>query len=224
MSRVLVCYTYAVSYRPLPAWKLAVYSLLPSWTSLIGVAAGALLFIGLHLLWLSVIAGTAFADIWDGALSIAYTNYVVRFLLYISNLSAFGLILNLLCWGLLGWLVFSLGEILARRIREWHQVEESVMINGQQVVRHPLRENFIIRILWQLACIIVFGPLIIAAIPVIKHVMELDSQMFAGQSLNQTLINLLIAVAWLSLLEHCIIVLLRLFSFRTRLTDNPHYQ
>ena len=213
-----------MAYQSIPGWRLIAYSFLPSWTSLTGVILGSLLFIGGHLLLLSVAAGTIFTTVWDGSLSLAYTNYIVRPLLYLFNLGNFGIMMNLLVWGLVGWFVFSLGERATRTVRDWHETEEDILVSGRQVIHHPLRQDFIVRTMWQLACVAGFTLLAVQAPSILSRVLGIDRQIFAGQPASAMLTGLMEAVLLCSLLGHCIIVLLRLYSFRTRLTDTPHYQ
>ncbi len=189
-----------------------------------GTLLGSLLFIGGHLLLLSLAAGTIFTTLWDGSLSLAYTNYIVQPLLHVFNLGNFGITMNLLIWGLVGWFIFSLGERATRTLRDWHEAEDDVLINGRQIIQHPLREVFIIRTMWQLACIAGFTLLAIQAPLILSYVLAIDRGIFAGQPAATTAIGLGKAVLLCSLLGHCIIVLLRLYSFRTRLTDTPHYE
>lgn len=207
-----------------PAWKLIIYSLLPSWTSFLGVLSGAILFIAGHLLMLSLAAGTIFTNLWGGSLSLAYTNFVVQPLLYVFSLGNFGVAMNIIIWGLLGWFIFSIGEVIARTIREWRESEDDIVLNGHLIVQDPMHVDFMIRTLWQLACVAGFILFAIQAPSIFDHVLAIDNEMFVGQPFTKTLVGFAQAVLLCMLLEHCIIVLLRLYSFRTRLTETPRYR
>lgn len=185
---------------------------------------GAGIFMLGHIVLLSLSAGTAFGNVLDGAAAITYTNYFVGPLLYFFNLGVLGIVINFLMWGLIGWLLFSLGQRLATAFREWRQVEDGIQINGNQIIRHPLRRSYFVRITWQLLCIAAFILLLYLSPTVLQRIFVIDQALFSGLTIKQAAFDIAKAVLLFSTLEYGTIVLLRLYSLRTRLTSKTLYQ
>jgi len=179
--------------------------------------------VAIHMLLISVITGTAFENVWDGSVSIAYTNYVVRPLLYVFNLGIVGVILNYAAWGFLGWALFWIGQRITSGIRNWRSAEDDVMLTERGIVQHPLRESFIVRVTWQLGCIALFAILLVQMPGIIHTVSTIDHMLFDGMPFGEAVGQFLKAVVIIMVVEHIVVVLLRLYTFRTRLTDSPRY-
>ena len=203
--------------------QLTLRSLEPTATSVVGCLLIGIAIVALHLLALSLNYGTILPTIFDGQWATAYTNHIVQPIETAINNQFLSSIVNLVLWGILGLVIYTIIEHVGRDMREWRETEENIQITGQAIVQHPLREMYLLRMLWRLAVGILFVSFLVLAHPTIGKLFKVDNQLFVGQLSLQILPKLLAAMLVWAILTHVTMVLLRLYLFRTRLGTDHLY-
>lgn len=199
------------------ASRMFLRTLQPSWLSILASIPVAIVLIVIQLLSLSLSTGTAFTNLFNGDLAVSYTTYVVTPMIRLINLNAVGITSNILAWGITGWLLLSLAELGVKSYREWREIENSTQITDGRIINHPMRRTYITRLFWRLGCIGGFILLILKARPVLDQITAINKQLLEGQDLQTGIPLFLTAVFLWMFLEYAVVVLLRLYTFRTRL-------
>ena len=193
-------------------------SLLPSSTSGLLCACFSIILIAVHCLLLSVSAGTALPDLFDGQWATAYTNTVVRPIdVLFANLT-FNSVLTMLMWGAAGLAVYSVGEFLIHLYRDGREAAHDVQLAGRYIIRHPVRREFFVRLIWRASVLLVALALFVAVHPLPERLLAVDGKLIVGAfSLAASAWRLAFAIVAWTVLAHCFVVFLRLFLMRTRL-------
>jgi len=193
-------------------------SLLPSSISGLLCACFSIMLIAVHCLLLSISAGTALPELLDGQWATFYTNNVVQPIdVLFANLT-FNSVLSILLWGAAGLVVYSVGEFAFHLYRDGREAGRDVQFAGQQIVQHPARREYMIRVIWRASVLLVALALVVAVHPVPENLLATDARLIAGAfSLAASARRLVFAIICWTVLAHCFVVFLRLFSMRTRL-------
>lgn len=196
----------------------------PSATSVFGCLFGAVIFVGLHMLMVSLHYGTILPNLFNGELSITYTNYVVGPILRFINLGASGTIFNAIIWGLFGWFLVLFLHFITRSINEWRRSETDIRVNRDYVIiNHPLRNSFLQRSAWRLLIVLVFIAFLMISQPIMHDLLLLDEKLINGIATTAPLTDVLKSVLGWALFGYICVVLLRLYTFRTRLFSEILY-
>ena len=189
-----------------------------------GCFVASIFIVLVHGLSVSLHYGTILPNLFDGDLATSYTNYVVGPVLRFLNLQAFAKTFNIVLFGLVGWFLVLLWNFVVHNYGDWKRADKDIQINrSNAVIKHPLRESFIERSAWRLAVLAAFIALLVVTRPAIHWLFKIDGQVIAGVSAGQTAKDLILAVLTWAIFAHLVIVLLRLYLFRTRLLGEIIY-
>lgn len=198
--------------------RLLLRAMLPSIASLVGSFFILIMIMAVHVLLLSVQAGTLWSEIYDGYFSIFYTNILVQPLLTLFHSSAVGVLASALIWSLAGGILYALIEWGVYSVRNLRTAEHNIQYAGQTYIEHPLQRNFVIRAVIRLFIGIGLVGLVVITMSYFHFLSNVDHNILLGtaptvQALKQIGESLAIGVGLL----HAFTVLLRLYNFRTRL-------
>ncbi len=193
-------------------------SLLPSAMSSLLCLCFSILFIGVHLLLLSLNIGTALPQFFDGQWGIMYTNNIVQPLETLFNNLAFNNVLVIILWGIAGLGTYFLVEYVIHMQSGWHHAENDIQIVGGKIIYHPARRSFITTVLWRNCILIVFVAIFIFAQVPLQRLLGTDPELVVGGlSLVASVRRLTLELVGWTLFAHSVVVFLRLFLMRTRL-------
>jgi hypothetical protein len=202
---------------------LILRSLYPSAISGVLCFCFSVVVVGIHLVLLSLTAGTSLPTLFDGQWGIAYTNYVVGPLERVTNNLTVNNVLVIVLWGVVGLGVYVIFEFIGQFFSDWRHAEHDIEISGEgRVVLHPARRTFFTTILWRMSvlCFAVIG--FIAVQPLIEQVFKAGPRIVLGTlPTAQVFFELCLSVAIWMCLAHGVVVILRLFLMRTRLFGDP---
>ncbi|HSX07476.1 MAG TPA: hypothetical protein VLG11_01130 [Candidatus Saccharimonadales bacterium] len=198
--------------------RLLLRAMLPSIAGLIGSFFILIMIMAVHVLLLSVQAGTLWSEIYDGYFSIFYTNVLVQPLLTLFHSSVVGVLASALVWSLAGGILYALVEWGVYSVRNFRAAERNIQYAGKVYVEHPLQRNFLIRAVIRLFIGLGLVALVVVALPYLQFLSNVDHSILLGTAATAQVVAqigeaLLIGIGLL----HAFIVLLRLYNFRTRL-------
>ena len=168
--------------------------------------------------------GTVLPNFFGGELATFYTNAIVQPIETLLNSTAWSNGAIILLWGLFGVTVYSVFEVAIRAYEGWHEARSDIqMVSENVIVRHPLEHSFITHSLWRLGVSVVSFLFVIAVQPVVQHTFRIMHDLVTAASPGMAVRQLAFAVgAWMVIL-HVAIVLLRLYTLRTRLFGDRSY-
>ena len=185
------------------------------------VASG--LIIAGHIIYISLRAGTIWPSYINGSFATYYTNHVVQPLLTFFNSGTTGVVESIVFWAVVGSLIFELLEFVWRLLKNVYKTESRVQVVDNKIVKHPEQRSLIVHAVWRLVFGIVIVGLIYLAIPLGRYALHLDYDVSSGVGLITTLYDLgKSLICWL-LIINLSIILLRFYTFRTRLLGDTLY-
>jgi hypothetical protein len=199
--------------------SLLLRSLLPSDVSATLCVLFGSCFIGLHLLLLSLNAGTFLPTVMNGEWGLLYTNHVVQPLETVLNNLTFSNMLVICLWGVAGLAVYFLVEYSVRLGGAWSHVRNDIQItNTGQIVRHPMQGSFFRVVAWRMSVLVVGTVLFILAQSTLQRLLAADSYVVLGRlSVHAAVFKLSLELLGWAVFAHGVVVFLRLFLMRTRL-------
>lgn len=200
--------------------RLFLRTLTPSLSSLAGSLALMVFVVGFHLLLLSNQSELFLPHVAGENNDQLALVYETNFLGPLNNLfgsSFLGVASTALIWGLTGWLVYALIDFIINSWQDWRRSDTDIAHPGKdQIVRHPMQEQTIIRILWRFLIGIVAVSMLLVLHQVVSNLFQHDVLLLRADNGIEMLKHLIILiVGWLSVF-HVYVVLFRLFVFRTR--------
>lgn len=127
-----------------------------------------------------------------------------------------GVVSTAFVWGLAGWVVYALLDFMVSSLQEWRRSDTDISVSEGSVVRHPLHNQVVIRVLWRfLLGVIAIGGLI-ALQPLISELFRQDVEFLKASTATDMLKHLGIVFAGWFIVLHFYVVIFRLFVFRTR--------
>jgi hypothetical protein len=201
---------------------------MPSVASLVGSFVLALLFIGIHLLFLSMNPDLVLPHFFRGVNTQLIDTYDTSFLQPLNDAfrnSTLSTLTTALVWGVVGLVIYSVLDFLVTTIKDYKQSGEEVTMPGQknQLVKHPLRRSFFVRLIWRFfigMLVIMFTALVL---PYVGKLFSQDIMLLRSDEGIDALKHLGIALGGWLLVFHIYVVLLRLFTQRTRVTGEIIY-
>lgn len=171
-----------------------------------------------HVVLLSLSVGTSLPGILDGQWSIAYTESVVRPLSAFFANNVLNKILVASLWGIVGLGVYMGFEYAIHTYNTAKETQRQVALNtGSQWQRSPLQGYFIQAVLWRLGVIVAAVLFLAAMQPLLRFALDTAPKAVVSQNLAADSLQLIgAALVWM-LLFHGLVVLLRLYTMRTRL-------
>lgn len=199
-------------------------SLMPSTTSAIACVTAGILLTTFGVVMSSVNYGTLLPNIFDGYSATQYTNNVVQPITAVVSSQAWNGTLVIAMWSFFGLILYSLIAASIKLYQDWRNAAHNVQIMSDNVlVRHPLEKSFLLQGIWRLA----IGMLIAVALVLIQglaqrtlttlHQLIIDTTALAAFKQIGSLL-----VMWI-FASHSIVVLLRLYTLRTRLFGDLLY-
>jgi hypothetical protein len=195
-------------------------TLLPSMGSIAGSMVVILLIVGFHLLLLSnnadlflpYVAGRS-----DDQLAEIYESNILGPLNNIFGSGLLGAVSTAFVWGLIGLIIYTLFDFLIASLQEWRRSDSDIAMSEQgKIIRHPLHNQAVIRILWRFLLGVIAIAGIIALRPMILNLFAHDVAFLKAASAVEMLKHLGVVIAGWLLILHLYVVLFRLFMFRTR--------
>ena len=204
--------------EPHRSTRLIGRTLLPSATSLVLDICFSLVLVGMHVTLLALHAGPAVTGFLGTTWATNYADTIVRPLERTLSGLTFNTIATALVWAIVGMVVYFGLDFAAHAFANWRAAQKDVKFSGQTLVAHPARRSFFMAALWRLGILTLAILLLVAAQPLIQHLLNIDSHLMPGDlSSGKAVGNVMFAfVSWV-VLEHCFVVILRLFLLRTRL-------
>lgn len=172
----------------------------------------------IHAVLLSINFGTTLPGVLDGQWSIAYTENIVQPL---SSFFANGTLNKLLVavlWGVIGLAVYMGFEYGIHAYRTMKETQGQVALNAYgSYEERPMQQYFWRAVLWRIGMIAAALVYFVAVQPLLNHALGVAPQIILSRNLAQDAPQALIAVLIWALFCHGCVVLLRLYTMRTRL-------
>ncbi len=196
---------------------------MPTAASVAGGFAFAVIIMGLHLLVLSgdpslvVSPLTGRGSRPDDQVIKSYQSVVQNPLDKVFGNDKVGVLSTMLVWGAIGWAVYALIDFAMTTSRDFRRDAEEVTVpDFNEVIRHPLHNQLVIRLLWRFFMGLVLIVMTAAFRPLFSHLLQQDVQLLQSESILHMLKALtIIIVGWIALI-HLYVILFRLFVLRTR--------
>jgi hypothetical protein len=207
------------SQRRGPVW-LVFHTLSPSAASLVTSLVLVVLLVGFHLLLLSQDADLLlphFAGTFNDQLAQEYAINILGPLDRAFGNSIFGTLSTALVWGFLGWAIYAVADFIIINVKDLRESERDItMPLKSQVIRHPLYNQLVIRLLWRFLWGMVLIAVTIALQPVVANLFRHDIALLRSPSATEMLRHAGIVLGgWLAIFQ-LYVVLFRLFVLRTR--------
>lgn len=178
---------------------------------------GAIVWVAAGTLLESLNVGTFLPNMLEGTWATAYTNTVVQPLESIFNSKAWSDAAIVVLWGFIGLLVYSLLEFIVEIAQDWREATRDARFTTSGSVPRTHIKEFLFRLFWRVTVVASALVLIVLLQPLLMYTFRTVHQLVLGLPLVTALKQLAYALAIITLIEHCCLVLLRLFTFRTRL-------
>ena len=206
--------------NPFSFWHLLLRSLLPSSASLIVSSVITFVVVGLQVLLLSLRQGTFMPQLFGdtgGNWTDAYTRFIIDPVENFTTNNTVNTFLLGMLWGLVGWALFLIVTSVVSTAHDVRENQEAVYVpSPQRIVRHPLQNTLIMRLIWRAGIIVLAIVATILFAPVVSDILERVESGSYATSPTTLFINIgIIYFGWMGIM-HAYIVLLRLFLFRTR--------
>jgi hypothetical protein len=197
--------------------KLIVRSLTPSGASAFLCIVLAALMVGVNIVLQSVSVGTALPGILDGQWSIAYTEHVVQPLTEALSSNALNKLLVAILWGVAGFLVYILIEYVVHTYKGLQESRNNIRMARGNVIERPLTTSFWQAIRWRLGVAAVGVLFLIAIQPILNDALSIGPRIVLSDHLRRDSLRMLLAMVEWAIILHGLVVLMRLYTMRTRL-------
>lgn len=217
-----------MAYQKLPEWRLWLRSLMPSAGSLSGSFVLVVVIMGFHLLLLSNDPNLLIPHLSgrqaDDQLMRIYADVVQRPLNDVFASNTLGVLSSAILWGVVGLVVYVVFDLLVSAIRGWRSSDKEINVPlKNQVIRHPLHRQFMVRFCWRLMIGLVLLLFTIGIQSVIPTLFKQDIQLLQASSpVDMLQSGGLVLMGWILIL-HVYTVLLRLLLLRTRVFGEVIY-
>lgn len=204
--------------RQFTSGQLLWRSLIPSSTSgFLCVVVGLALAI-IHLVLLSVSVGTSLPGLLDGQWAIYYTENIVQPLsLFFTNATLNKLLVASL-WGLIGLTVYLGFEYAGHAYRQAKETQVQVAMNAYgSYEERPMQQDFVRGVVWRVAMIVAAIVYVILMQPLLSHAMGVAPKIVLSQNILRDAPQALVAALIWAVFCHGLVVLLRLYTRRTRI-------
>lgn len=199
------------------ALKLILRSLQPSGASVFIGFVAALVLVIINLLLQSVTVGTSLPGILDGQWSIAYTEHVVQPLTELLSNNTLNKLIVAGLWGAAGFLVYLGFEFAVHSMKNLRENKTNIRMARGNVLEHPAAESFWKPVIWRVSILILAIAFFVAAQPLISNALDATHAVLLSEHLLQDGLRVLLSILEWMVVFHGIVVLLRLYTMRTRL-------
>lgn len=202
---------------------LVLHTLEPSAASVLTSLIVSIVLVLGHVVIISLHTGTIWPSYLGGYFAVYYTNYVVQPLLSFFNLGVVGVAERALIWSIIGGSLYALLEYAFHTIKGFYKTETSVQVVNSKIVRHLGQRSLIVHFIWRLVVGALAALFVYLALPFARYALHLDQRIVSGPTVATTIEDLARAIGiWLVLFQIAII-LIRLYTFRTRLFGETNY-
>lgn len=175
--------------------------------------------VALNVVLKSVDVGVALPGVFDGQWAIAYSERVVQPLTELLSSNTLNKLLIAGMWGLAGFVVYVGFEYAAHSMGQYKESRDNIrLVRGGQVVKSPGVKDFWQGVLWRvgviIAAIVVFAA---AMVPLLAQALNIAQSVILSQNLLRDGLRLVLAIIIWSVFFHFVVVVLRLYTMRTRL-------
>ena len=180
------------------------------------VIAGFVLVV-VNIVLQSVDIGTALPGLLDGQWAISYTEHVVQPLteLLSSNTLNKGLVAVL--WGVAGFIAYVGFEYLIHLMKGLRESRVNIRMARGNVIERPLLVSFWTDLLWRFGVAVGGIIFFIATLPLLGHALSVAQTVLLDTDLAHDALLVLWAIAEWTFVLHGLVVVLRLYTKRTRL-------
>lgn len=197
--------------------RLFLRSLTPSAVSFLLCGLFGFIVVASNIVLLSVTIGTALPSVLDGQWAIAYTQNVVQPLSTFLANNAFNKSLVALLWGSAGFIAYVAFEYSVHWSKTLKQARNDVQMARGRIVEHPLKDEFWKSVRWRGGVIIAAVMFFIAMQPLLNNASSVASEFVVSKQLATDSLRVVLAILEWALFWHGCVVLLRLFTLRTRM-------
>lgn len=171
-----------------------------------------------NVILLSVSFGTALPGLLDGQWAVAYTENIVQPLTSFFTNGALNKFLVAAMWGVVGLTVYTGFEYLIHSYTMIKDAQRTVALNASgSWQQNPMQQYFIQSVLWRAGVLVAAVVFFVAMQPLLKMAMDVAPRIIVSQSLaNDALRAVGAALVW-AVFWHGLVVLIRLYTRRTRL-------
>ncbi len=172
----------------------------------------------IHVILLSVSFGTALPGLLDGQLAIAYTENIVQPLSTFFTNGTLNKFLVAALWGVVGLTVYTGFEYAIKTYSTMKDAQRTVALNASGAWDHqPLQNYFIQAILWRSGVLSLAIIFFVVMQPLLKMAVDVAPRIIVSQNLVQDGMSAVVAALTWAVFWHGCVVLLRLYTRRTRL-------
>ncbi len=209
-----------MNYKSRGGVWLVLHTLSPSAASLVGSFLFAVIVVGFHLLLLTQEADLLlphFAGTFSDQLAEQYATSILQPIDRAFGNSLFGTLSTALLWGFVGWAFYAAAEFVIVNIKDFQNSEHDIsMPRKDQVVRHPLQNQLVIRLLWRFLWGMILIVVAISLQPVVSSLLRNDIALLRSATATQMLRHAGIVLGGWIAVVHLYVIIFRLFVMRTR--------
>jgi hypothetical protein len=177
----------------------------------------AFLLVSTNVVLQSVSVGTALPGILDGQWAIAYTEHVVQPLTELLSSNTLNKLLVAMLWGLAGFAVYIGFEYVVHWSKSLRESRTNIRMARGNIIEHPMAESFWTSVVWR-AGVLVLAIIFLAAVqPLIRNALDATQEILLTSHLLRDGLRVVLAVAEWMVVLHGLVVLMRLYTMRTRL-------
>lgn len=128
-----------------------------------------------------------------------------------------GMLSTAILWGVVGWVVYSLTDFVFGNIAKIRKSSKEISSPmSTKVVRHPLRNQLLVRLMWRFFIGLCIALWTIFTQPYVVEIFQRDLMLLTSDSVQDSLIHAtFIFGGWLAIF-HVYVLLFRFFVLRTR--------
>lgn len=171
-----------------------------------------------HIILLSVSVGTALPGLLDGQWAVSYTENVVQPLATFFTNGALNKLLVAGLWGGIGLAVYMGFEYAIHTYQTMQEAKRQVTLNTSGAWdAQAMSRSFLQSMLWRVGVIILAGVFLMAMGPLFRYALEVVPQIIVSRDLARDGLRAVGAAMVWALFFHGCVVLLRLYTTRTRI-------
>lgn len=171
-----------------------------------------------HVVLLSVSFGTVLPGVLDGQWSAAYTDVIVQPLSSFFTNGALNKFLVAALWGIVGLTVYTGFEYALHSYYTVKDAQRTVALNqAGEWEQSPLQQYFIQAVMWRAGILVLAIVFFVAYQPLLKMALDVAPRLIVSKNLTEDIIRAVIAAFSWALFWHGCVVLIRLYTKRTRL-------
>lgn len=165
----------------------------------------------------SVRIGTALPGLLDGEWAVIYTEHVVQPLTEFFSNATLNKSFVALIWGIAGFIVYIGFEYGTRQYRALKQARHDVAIQQGSVLVHPMQRDFTRAAIWRSVIVLLAVLFLIVTQPMLKNAVDSAPAFVMSRDISHDGIKVVLSIFEWWLFWHGFVVLIRLYTMRTRI-------